>query len=282
LPAPPLALAGGSLIFGVFIVVLFFVLVFGYYTVKGSGISKTPYRRADAPPEAPSELSHDRLAEVGNWQRGTSGHHRRQRPDPSRDPLDPGVAEALQQWRRRDDTEPRLEPPVGQADHVRGPETGPLVTAYLDLASEPCRFAWQMLMRVGSEQPLQVAVRHLPLADVHRLALSAAEALEAAGAQGRFFEALDRLAAAGFRTETELLEIVGGAVDDPERLRAELAEGRYRDKIIEHIRQATASGAHAVPELYVGGVQYNGVLARDVFSRALTAAGGAGGAGRTS
>jgi protein-disulfide isomerase len=272
LPVPPLALAGGTLIFAAFVVVLFFVLVYGYYTRRGSGISQTPYRRPDAPPEAPSELAHDTLADVRSWERGTAGHHR-VRPEAEREPVDPGVAAALREWRGASrGASPdarRLEPPVAPEDHVCGPDSGPTVTAYLDLTSEPCRFAWQMLTKVAAEQPLRIAVRHLPLADVHPLSLPAAETLEAAGAQGRFFELLDRLAAAGCKSESELAEAAAAVVDDPERLRTEVADGRYRPMVIEHIRHATASGAHAVPELYIDGDQYNGVLARDVVARTL-------------
>lgn len=40
--SPPLALAGGSLIFLAFVVVLFFVVAFGFYTRRGSGIDQRP------------------------------------------------------------------------------------------------------------------------------------------------------------------------------------------------------------------------------------------------
>jgi Thioredoxin len=268
--APPLALtwAGGSLIFAGFVVMLFFVLVFGYYTRRGSGISQTPYRRAGAPPEAPSELSHDISQEVRNWQRGTAGHHRH-RPEADREPVEASVAEALRHWRTRSSGAAALDPPAGQDDHVWGPDSQRIVAVYLDLASEPCRSAWPLLQQVAAEQRLRIAVRHLPLADVHPMALPAAETLEAASAQGRFFELLGRLCDEGVRSEVALQELAERVVGDPERLRAEVREGRYRAKVIEHIRQATASGVHAVPELYIDGTRYDGVLARDVLTRAL-------------
>ncbi|MEO6859370.1 MAG: hypothetical protein ABI323_12435 [Solirubrobacteraceae bacterium] len=40
--AIPFALAGGSLIFAVFLVLMFFALVYSYYTRRGSGINQTP------------------------------------------------------------------------------------------------------------------------------------------------------------------------------------------------------------------------------------------------
>lgn len=49
---PVFALAGGSLIFGVFLVVFFFVIVFGYYTYRGSGINAHPSDGLDGAPGA--------------------------------------------------------------------------------------------------------------------------------------------------------------------------------------------------------------------------------------
>jgi len=46
------ALAGGSLIFVGFLIVLFFVIVFGYYTYRGSGINAHPHDGSDSAPGA--------------------------------------------------------------------------------------------------------------------------------------------------------------------------------------------------------------------------------------
>lgn len=57
----PLALAGGSLIFLVFIIVFFFAIVFGFYTRKGSGIDQHPVgaERSEGPGvgQGPSRMS---------------------------------------------------------------------------------------------------------------------------------------------------------------------------------------------------------------------------------
>ena len=88
LRAPPLALAGGSLIFVTFVILLLFAVVFGYYTRRGSDISQTPYRPEDGPPESPSELAHDTTQDVRNWERGTAGSHGRHRPAADREPAE--------------------------------------------------------------------------------------------------------------------------------------------------------------------------------------------------
>ena len=264
-----MALAGGSLIFVIFVIVLFFVLVFGYYTRRGSGISQTPYRGEDGPPESPSELGHDVTQDVRNWERGTAGSHGRHRPAADREPVEPEIAEALREWRHGTGVAPHLEPPVGASDHVYGDGPGATVAVYVDLASAPCRSAWQLLVRLAEQQPMRIAVRHLPLADVHELSLPAAEALEAAGAQGEFFALLDRLARTGLSDKANLLATASRMVADPERLRLEVSDGRHREKVAEHIHQATASGAHDIPALYINAAPYDGRLDVDGLTRAL-------------
>ena len=265
----PLALASGGVIFIAVVVALFFAVVYGYYTRTGSGISQTPYRRPDGPPESPSELAHDTTQDVHNWERGTEGHHRRHRPAAAHQPLDPNLAQALADWRTRSRTATRLDPPVAPADHVRGPEGAPTVALYIDVSSEPCRSAYRLLCEFANAQQIRLAVRQVPLADVHQLSLPAAEALEAAAAQGKFFELLDQLAKSGVRDETELLDLAVRCVVDPERLRLDVGARRYRRSVAEQIRQATANGTHTLPDLYINGTHYDGPIRRDDLDRAL-------------
>jgi hypothetical protein len=266
--AVPLALAGGTWIFVAVVVALFFILVYSYYTRTGSGISQTPYRRPGEPPEAPSELAHDTTRDLKNWERGTEGHHRIH-PRPAPEPTDPAVARALADWRAGSGTAPHLDPPIGAAEPARGPDGAPAVAIYIDLSNEPCRSAYRLLSELADSQLIRLVVRQLPLADVHRLSLPAAEALEAAAAQGKFFELLDDFATAAVNDENELLERAAGHVPDPNRLREEVRAGRYRASVVEQIRQATASGAPAVPDVYINGEHYDGPLRTDELARAL-------------
>ena len=267
----PMALVGGWWIFLAFLVVFVFVIALSYYTLRGSGISQTPYNRPDGPPESPSELAHDITQEVGLWERGTNSGRRRQRPPGVRVPTDPEVAAALAEWRQAPASAPRLVPPVGPEDHIVGPPGGPTVAVYVDLTSGPCRNAVRLLTGFTRQRRLRVAVRHLPLADVHTHALTAAEALEAAGSQGSFFDLLERLAASGLPDEQAVLAAGCECVPDPERLRAEVADGRYRPRIVQQIRQAVSSGARGVPEIYIEGEHYAGALTVDPLTKALDA-----------
>ena len=264
----PFALAGGTWIFVAVVVALFFIVVFGYYTRTGSGISQTPYRRPDGPPESPSELAHDTTQDLQNWERGTEGHHRRNQR-PTREPADPAVAQALADWRAGSAAASHLVPPIGSAEPVRGAEGAPTVAIYIDVSNEPCRSAYRLLSEFAVSQRIRLVVRQLPLADVHRLSLPAAEALEAAAAQGKFFELLDDFARSAVNDENEMLERAAGHVVDPDRLREDVRAGRYRASVVEQIRQATASGAPAVPCVYINGAYYNGPMTGDDLARAL-------------
>ena len=264
----PFALAGGTWIFLAVVVLFFFAVVLGYYTRSGSGISQRPYRRPGEAPETPSELAHDTTQDVRNWTRGTEGHRRRP-PGPARQPGDPGVAEALADWRAGSTAAATLDPPIGPADHVRGAEEARPVAVYIDVSSEPSRSAYRLLCEFVDSDRMRLAVRQLPMADVHQLSLPSAEALEAAAAQKKFFEVLDHLASIGCTDESQVLDAAARHVPDPDRLRQEVGDGHYRSSIIEQIRQATASGAHAVPEVYIDGERYGGPIIRDDIGRAL-------------
>jgi Thioredoxin len=266
--AIPLALAGGTWIFVAVVVALFLVFTYGYYTRRGSGISQTPYRRPGGPPESPSELAHDTTQRLQDWQRGTEGHHRTRRRADS-EATDPDVAQALADWRAAAGAARRLDPPLGPGERVRGAAGAPTVVVWIDVSNEPCRSAYSLLTEFVDSDRIRLAVRQLPLADVHRLSLPAAEALEAAAAQGRFFELLDDFATSPVTEAGELLERAARRVPDPDRLREEIREGRHRASVVSQIRQATKSGAPAVPAVYINGEHYDGSIKRDDVGRAL-------------
>ena len=89
-------------------------------------------------------------------------------------------------------------------DHVRGPGGAPVtLVEYGDYECPYCGRAEivvrELLVSFGDD--LRYVWRHLPLNDVHPNAQMAAEAAEAAGAQGAFWEMSDRLLAASGSTD---------------------------------------------------------------------------------
>jgi protein-disulfide isomerase len=184
-------------------------------------------------------------------------------------PTDPDVARALADWRAGSGTAPHLDPPIDSADRARGPEGAPAVVIYIDISNEPCRSAYRLLSGFADSRRIRLAVRQLPLADVHLLALPAAEALEAAAAQGTFFELLDDYARSAPSDEADLLSRADHHVPDAGRLREDVRAGRYRTSVVKQIRQAVASGVPAVPDVYIDGTHYDGPVTTDEFDRAL-------------
>ena len=73
------------------------------------------------------------------------------------------------------------------------------VVVWIDVSNEPCLSAYRLLSQLADSQRIRLSVRQLPLADVHPLSLPAAEALEAAAAQGKFFDLLDDFAQSAVR-----------------------------------------------------------------------------------
>jgi hypothetical protein len=69
------ALAGGAWIFLGVIILVLVGIIFGYYTIRGSGISNTPYGKvyggAPAAKSGDDASGKDELASQKNWSRGT-------------------------------------------------------------------------------------------------------------------------------------------------------------------------------------------------------------------
>ena len=95
-----------------------------------------------------------------------------------------------------------LSPPLEDLDHLRGERGAPLeLVMFGDFQCPFCLGAQSVLRRVRERlgDRLLFGFRHLPIPERHPLAPLAAEASEAAAAQGRFWEYHDAL----FDTQSE-------------------------------------------------------------------------------
>ena len=168
---------------------------------------------------------------------------------------------------------PRLTVPVSEPDHVLGPATAPVtLVEYGDYECPFCGAAHRSVERVlqvmGND--LRFAFRHFPLSQIHPHAYQAAEAAEAAGAQGRFwemhdllFESQDRL---GLR---DLIGYAGALGLDLERfvtdLRGHAHAGRLREDFLSGVR----SGVNGTPTFFVNGLRHDGGYDVEVLLEAL-------------
>jgi Na+:H+ antiporter, NhaA family len=155
-----------------------------------------------------------------------------------------------------------LEPPLGARDHVDGPPAAPLeLVMYGDFQCPFCNAAQPILRRVRDRLAgrLRFAFRHFPLTELHPDAQRAAEASEAAAAQGAFWEMHDALYAARGELGLDRVLAAARAVGlDVERVRAELADGTHAARVEEDVRSARAAGLMGTPTFFVNGVRHSG------------------------
>lgn len=174
---------------------------------------------------------------------------------------------------------PLVEP---DRDHIRGPVDAPLtLVEYSDFECPFCGRATgvveELHERLGDR--FRYVFRHVPLVDVHPHAELAAEAAEAAGAQGRFWEMHDRLFAHRDRLQAvDLLDHAAAVGLDLPRFTRDLGTGRYADRVRDDAASAEASGVTGTPTFFVGGQRHTGPYDADTLVTRLLAAEGDGAA----
>lgn len=156
----------------------------------------------------------------------------------------------------------RLTPPLEAADHIRG-ELGRALELVMfgDFQCPYCLGAQSVLRRVRDRlgERLVFGFRHLPIPERHPLAPLAAEASEAAAAQGRFWEYHDALFAAQPKLSRETMLAVGRDLGlDAERIAAEIDSGAHRERIERDVASAQDSGATGTPTFFVNGRRHFG------------------------
>jgi protein-disulfide isomerase len=156
-----------------------------------------------------------------------------------------------------------LSPPVDPArDHVRGAiEARVTLVEYGDFQCPYCGDAYpvvhQLLEHFGDR--LRFVFRHMPLQDLHPRAQAAAEAAEAAAAQGRFWEMHDRLFTHQLELGDAQLRRHAAAIGlDVERIDRELREGVHAAHVDEDYRSGVLSGIPSTPRFFVNDVIHLG------------------------
>jgi NhaA family Na+:H+ antiporter len=155
-----------------------------------------------------------------------------------------------------------LTAPLGPGDHVDGPADAPLqLVMYGDFQCPFCTAAQPILRRVRDRLHgrLRFAFRQFPMHDLHPDAERAAEASEAAAAQGAFWEMHDALYA--LRGQLGLADIVTAATRiglDAERIRADVEAGTYAAEVQADVDSGEAAGVTGTPTFFVNGARHRG------------------------
>ena len=166
-----------------------------------------------------------------------------------------------------------LSPPLEDVDHVRGEPGAPLeLVMFGDFQCPFCLGAQSILRRVRERtgERLLFGFRHLPIPERHPLAPMAAEASEAAAAQGRFWEYHDALYAAQPKLSRETMLEVGRDLGlDAERMAREIDSGVHRDRVGRDVASAEASEATGTPTFFVNGKRFFGAYDASSLVEAL-------------
>lgn len=166
-----------------------------------------------------------------------------------------------------------LQPPVDAArDHILGLVNAPLtLVAFGDFAA-PYQ-GWGILteLRERFGDKMRFVYRHVPSPD-HPHAYLAAEAAEAAGAQGKFWQMHDRLyQREGELSAADLLDHATALGLDVPRFARELGTGLYRSRIEADLASARASDVNASHSFFVNGQRYTGPHDAQSLAAALIA-----------
>jgi len=150
-----------------------------------------------------------------------------------------------------------LPGPVSAADHVRGAHDA-LVTIieYGDFECPSCKQAAPavLLFTRRFHGSVRLVFRHFPLEEVHANALTAAEASEAAAAQGRFWEMHDQLFDNQRHLQSARLQELAKALGlDLRRFSKELADHVHVPRIRQNAAEGRRLGLRATPTFYVNG-----------------------------
>src|SRR5829696_1600938 len=163
-----------------------------------------------------------------------------------------------------------------ERDHVRGPGSAPVtLVEYGDYECPYCGQAEVVIRELLDEfgDELRYIWRHLPLNDVHTHAQIAAEAAEAAGSQGSFWELHDRLLTNQEELTARGLARRAGEVGlDGERFWEDMRHHHYAERIADDVASADASGVAGTPSFFINGNRYDGAYDVATLSAAVRTA----------
>jgi protein-disulfide isomerase len=146
-------------------------------------------------------------------------------------------------------------------DHIQGPEAASItLVEYGDYECPYCGQAYPIIKKIQESlgDQLRFVFRNFPLTQFHPHAQNAAEASEAAGAQGKFWEMHDYLYEHQQALDDRQLEQHASKLGlDVSRFRREVPGHVHADKVREDFLSGVYSGVNGTPTFYINGVRYD-------------------------
>ena len=153
---------------------------------------------------------------------------------------------------------PDLLLPDETIDHIAGPASAPVtLVKYGDFECPSCGQAHSALkiLRAHFGRKLRFVFRHYPQREAHPHAELAAEAAEAAGAQGKFWAYHDLLFENQLHLkDKQLAAYAAQAGLDLARWQFEMKDRVYLQRVQEHLQSGQHLGLRGTPSFFVNGV----------------------------
>lgn len=163
---------------------------------------------------------------------------------------------------------------VRSDSHVEGPKDAKVtVVEFGDFQCPACGSAYPVVNQIEStyKGKIKFVFRNYPL-PVHKNAKLAAEAAEAAGAQGKFFEMYHKLygnqkawSESNNALDEYFVKYAQEIKLDVEKFKSEVKASKYAEKIQNDINDGNAVGVSATPTFYINGIEQVGGLPYDEF-----------------
>jgi Na+/H+ antiporter NhaA len=158
-------------------------------------------------------------------------------------------------------------------DHTRGPDDAPVtLVEYGDFQCPYCGQAEQVIRELLADHgdDVRYVWRHLPLNDVHPWAQLAAEASEAANAQGKFWEMYEMLLTHQGALGLGDLEDYARQLElDVDRFLDELRRHEFALRVSEDVNSADESGVSGTPTFFINGRRHYGAYDVATLSAAV-------------
>ena len=155
-----------------------------------------------------------------------------------------------------------LTPPVGRGDHVQGSASAPVtLVEYGDYQCPFCGDTYPIIKELQNHfgDQLRFVFRNFPRTKIHAYAQRAAEAAEAAGAQGKFWEMHDYLYENQDALDAENLRRAADALGlDRVKFDRDVAEHVFLGRVQEDIQSGIDSGVGGTPTTFINGVRNDG------------------------
>jgi protein-disulfide isomerase len=170
--------------------------------------------------------------------------------------------------------EAALTLPVSEdRDHVQGaPDAAVTLLEYGDYECPYCGAAYPIVKQIQEAigDGLRFVFRNFPITTAHPHAEQAAEAAEAAAAQGRFWPMHDLLYENQQRLEAEdLLAFAAQLGLDVDRFERELREHVHAPRVREDFMSGVRSGVNGTPTFYINGLRHDHSYDYDTMLGAL-------------